>query len=302
LCRHDLSVRHRTPSRQELIRSASQSLQTRMKVEPKPWRYYESDMRTTFSELIQNTDPQVEQIPDGWKQGRTAYGGLTAALMLVRAQAMLDTPLPLRSALVNFTGPVSEPPIIETAILRQGRNVTTLGARGDIDGKAVCTATFSFGAARDSHLNVDCAAPDAPDPDDCPAFLDVDSPFIPTFTRNFETRLIEGNRPMSGGTSKRLRCWARHGDEASREGEAALLCLADILPPAALTIMKQIGPVSSMTWICNILRDPGTDEGWYQVEADLTAAVDGYSSQVMRIWNRRGDLIVEGMQSIAIFA
>lgn len=259
-------------------------------------------MRTTFSDLIQNTDPQVERLPDSWKQGRTAYGGLTAALMLVRAQARIDDLPPLRSALINFTGPVSEPPRIETTLLRQGRNVTTMGSSGAVDGKTVCTGTFSFGAARDSHLHIDLPAPDTPDPEACELFLGGDSPFIPAFTRNFETRLIAGSRPMSGGTSKRLRCWARHADEASRTGEAALLCLADILPPAALTVMQQIGPVSSMSWICNILRDPETDDGWYQVEAELTAALDGYSSQVMRIWNRRGDLIVEGMQSIAIFA
>lgn len=259
-------------------------------------------MRTTFSDLIQTTDPQVEQLPDSWKQGRTAYGGLTAALMLVRAQAHRDDLPSLRSALINFTGPVTEPPMIETTALRQGRNVTTLASRADIDGKAVGTATFSFGTARESHLRVDLPSPDAPPPTACELFLDGDSPFIPAFTRNFETRLIEGSRPMSGGTSKRLRCWARHQDEASRDGEAALLCLADILPPAALTVMQQIGPVSSMTWICNVLREPETDDGWYQVEANLTAALDGYSSQVMRIWNTRGELIVEGMQSIAIFA
>jgi hypothetical protein len=34
----------------------------------------------------------------------------------------------------------------------------------------------------------------------------------------------------------------------------------------------------------------------------LTAAQDGFSSQVMRVWNTDGDLVAEGMQSAVIFA
>ena len=52
----------------------------------------------------------------------------------------------------------------------------------------------------------------------------------------------------------------------------------------------------------NLLTDtPETEDGWWQVESRLTAASGGYSSQVMRIWNTDGELVVEGMQSIAIF-
>jgi len=255
----------------------------------------------TFAELAQQAETQAPEISENWKQGRTAYGGLSAALLLAHAQSTGSDLPPLRSALVNFTGPVTGSPDLSSDILRQGRNVTTIASRADNDGQAVCTATFSFGAARDSHLHVDCPAPDAPSPDACEPFIDQESSFIPAFTRNFDTRLIEGTRPMTGGTRGYLRCWSRHKDEASREGEAALLCLADILPPSTLPIMQQFGPVSSMTWICNFLRAPETDEGWYQVEADLTAAMDGYCSQVMRVWNSRGETVVEGMQSIAVF-
>ncbi|MEL6687233.1 MAG: thioesterase family protein [Pseudomonadota bacterium] len=259
-------------------------------------------MTISFAELAEQAQMRAPDIPDSWKQGRTAYGGLSAALMLVQARAQYPDLPELRSALVNFTGPVTDAPDLSTELLRQGRNVTTLFSRAEIEGKTVCTGTFSLGAARDSHLSVDCPVPDADAPENHELFFPENSPFVPGFTRNFETRLIEGSRPMSGGTSRRLRCWSRHKDPASREGEASLLCLADILPPAALTIMTQLGPVSSMTWICNILRKPETRDGWYHVEADLTAALDGYSSQVMRIWNTDGELIVEGMQSITIFA
>lgn len=67
-------------------------------------------------------------------------------------------------------------------------------------------------------------------------------------------------------------------------------------------MFKQMGPVSSMTWIFNVLKDaPETKDGWWHVETNLTAAQGGYASQVMRIWNTEGELVVEGVQSVAIF-
>ncbi len=258
-------------------------------------------MSQTFAALAQHAATGRTDVPDSWKQGRTAYGGLTAGLLLARARGAEEALPPLRSALVNFTGPVTDALDLSSEVLRRGRNVTTVATRADQDERAVGTATFSFGAGRDSHVSVDLPAPDADAPQSHPPFHEPDSDFIPAFIRNFEVTLIEGGRPLSGAERGYIRCWARHRDPASHGTEAGLLCLADILPPAAFPVMTQLGPVSSMTWICNILRDPATDDGWYQVEADLTAALDGYSSQVMRMWNSRGELVVEGMQSITLF-
>lgn len=258
-------------------------------------------MSQTFQTLADQAAAHTPDIPESWKQGRTAYGGLSAALLLARARGDHPELPPLRSALVNFTGPVTSAPEITTEVLRQGRNVTTVYTRADVEGRAACTATFSFGTARESHLSVDRPAPASPAPDDCEAYTETTSPFIPPFLRNFETRLIEGTRPMEGGTRGYLRLWARHADPASRDGEISLLCLADILPPSTFPIMKKLGPVSSMTWICNFLRAPKTRDGWYMIEAELTAVLDGYCSQVMRIWNTDGEIVVDGMQSIAVF-
>ena len=258
-------------------------------------------MTQTFRILADQAASHSPELPDNWKQGRTAYGGLSAGLLLARARG--DHPdLPaLRSALVNFTGPVTESPDISTELLRQGRNVTTVYARANVDGRAACTGTFSFGATRESHVSVDYPAPASPPPEACEDFKEKDARFIPPFLQHFDTRLIEGTRPMRGGTRGYMRIWARHADPGSRDGDVSLLCLADILPPSTFPIMTKLGPVSSMTWICNFLREPVTTDGWYMLEAELTAARDGYCSQVMRIWNINGDLIADGMQSIAIF-
>ena len=259
--------------------------------------------RIPFTQLAEDARSGRVDVPDHWKQGRTAYGGLTAAVMLEAARAQVQDMPPLRAALVNFTGPVTGAPELSAEVLRQGRNVTTVSARAVEDGKTVGTATFSFGASRDSSVGLDRPAPDAPAPQDCPPFMPPQfERFAPAFFGNFECALIEGERPVSGAERGYLRAWARHRAPEARSGESALLCLADILPPAAMPMLTKPGPVSSMSWICNMLRDPDTRDGWYMVEAELSAARDGYSSQVMRIWNTDGQLVVEGMQSIVIFA
>ena len=241
-------------------------------------------------------------IPANWKQGRTTYGGLTSALMLAAANQSFDNLPPLRSALINFVGPVTDNPILTANLERKGRNVTSVSAGAHIGDQAVGRAEFLFGAARNSKINLDFPAPKAMSPDAAEAFTpEAAHGMVPQFFHNFDTRLIAGARPMMGNEGY-IRTWSRHKDAASRDGVEALLCLGDVLPPAAMPLMRSFAPVSSMSWMFNLLSDnPQTDDGWWHVEARLTAANGGYSSQVMRIWNTDGELVVEGMQSIAIF-
>ena len=241
-------------------------------------------------------------IPPHWKQGRTAYGGLTAALMLAGAQKQIEGLPPLRSALINFVGPVTDSPLFTAELQRKGRNVTSVSAAAHIGDQAVGRAEFLFGTTRSSDINIDFPAPDAIAPEAAEAFTpEAARAMVPQFFHNFDTRLIAGARPMMGEEGY-IRTWSRHKDPAARSGVAALLCLADVLPPAAMPLLRKFAPVSSMSWIFNLLQDdPQTEEGWWHVESNLTAARGGYSSQVMRIWNTDGELVVEGMQSIAIF-
>ncbi len=245
----------------------------------------------------------ISNIPPYWRQGRTAYGGLTAGLSLAAIEKDFPDLPSLRSIQITFVGPVAENATFKTRKLRQGRNVTTIEVQtlsgDDVSAIAICM----FGKARKSDLSETITAPAAPAPDDCEPFIPPEiAPTVPVFFQRFETKLIEGHRPLSGADKAYIRCWSRHVDENSRSGMAAFITLGDVLPPAALPTFKRMGPISSMNWQMNILVDDiDSDGGWYQVETQQSAAKDGYSSQPMRFWNRKGDLIAEGMQSVAIF-
>jgi acyl-CoA thioesterase len=242
-------------------------------------------------------------VTDNWKQGRTLYGGLTAGLCyeaVVRDHPNLP---PLRSLQIGFIGPVTENPLIATRLLRQGRNVTAIQADMYNGEQLVATATFLFGQSRESMLTVEYPAPDASSPaDTAPFFPEAAAAFLPPFTQNFDIRLIEGSRPMMGAKRGYMRTWARHKDAASREGLSSFITIGDVMPPAALPMFTQMGPVSSMNWQVNILKDVcETKDGWWHIELALTAAQGGYSSQIMRYWTPSGELFAEATQSVTIF-
>lgn len=244
-------------------------------------------------------------IPEGWKQGRTAYGGLTSGLALIAAQKAFPDLPPLRSANINFIGPVSGDPVFSATLLRRGRNVTTVHVAAEVEGQSVADIVFTFGISRESVLSTTrrTTSP-APAPDDCKRFTPkIAEPVVPKFFLRFETKLIDGARPMAGAAEGYVRAWSRHVDVNSREGIASLLTLSDVLPPAALPMLKKIAPVSSVNFMLNFVTDtPTTTDGWWQVESRMSTAAQGYSSQIMRIFNYDGQMVAEGMQAVAVFA
>lgn len=241
-------------------------------------------------------------VPGNWTQGRTAYGGFTAALLLATAKSASDELPPLRSALINFTAPVSEPPLIASEILRQGRNVTTIATTARNGGKVAATGTFSFGRAQDSHVAATFPAPAAPAPEDTPEYVPPGVRLPVAFFDNFEIKLIDGTLPFAGVDRGYVRMWARHRDPAMRHRIEGLIAIADLPPPAVFTMLTRPGPNSSVNWIVNLLdHAPATRDGWWMIESAMTAGHDGYSSQVMRVWNTEGALLIDGMQSVLIF-
>jgi len=81
---------------------------------------------TNYTELLASLQRLGDQsidahIPESWMQGRTTYGGLTAALSLQGALGLVDD-IPIRSAQVAFVGPVGGDITIKPTLLRRGKN------------------------------------------------------------------------------------------------------------------------------------------------------------------------------------
>ena len=260
---------------------------------------------TPFTEVLANLKPSdggfSATLPADWLQGRTAYGGLMAALGLQAVlQALPELP-PVRSAQVAFIGPSGSHVDIEVSVLRKGRSMTFVQCDLRSEKGLATRCVFCFGAARPSRLGaIDLPPPQLRPPDELPEFLGFEG--APAFTRHYETRLVAGGRPGSGSRSASPLVWVRHREQKARGSMVALLALADMLPPAMLSTLDHLVPASSVNWHVDFLvADVPVDDGWRLLLSEAESAGEGYSSQRMVAWDRRGNPLLVSRQAVAIF-
>lgn len=261
----------------------------------------------SFSALLAGLRPHegglAIDLPADWLQGRTAYGGLSASLAY-RAAVEAIAPLPpLRSAQFAFVGPAMGTLSVAPTILRQGKSTTFVGV--DLVGEAglAVRGLLCFGADRQSVLDYgDLPAPTVAGPDSCPEFFNT--PNRPGFTRHFDGRLAAGARPLTADAKPAMAVWLRHRGDVGTDAMAALIALADALPPAAMVLFPaEWRPISTMTWAIDMLTDaPRSASGWWLVRATAQTAAAGYSAQEMTIWDDTGRPVAAMRQTIAIFA
>lgn len=255
----------------------------------------------------------VYQLDESWMQGRAIFGGLSAALCLDGANKLIPDMPQLRSASFNFIGIASDEVWIEASVLRQGKSVTYVSSRLFGRQGVVCDAVLCFGAPRESTLNKNYGSALYGDksavtqPEQVGSFSaqlpeDAKKPESPLFTRHFDTRVLRCDPLFSGAADASHELWIRHVDNKA-VGLVALVALADMPMPAVLPALIKPGPVSSMTWMLNILTDQLSDENdWFLFGSFAEAAKDGYSSQNMTVHNRSGELVITGRQSVAVFS
>ncbi|WP_425229518.1 thioesterase family protein [Sphingomonas sp.] len=236
-------------------------------------------------------------IPETWLQGRTAYGGFSAALALHAAQhSDADLP-PLRSAQIAFIGPLAGRVTVRAQRLRRGRNAAFVQADVESEAGLGLRATFVFMGPVESKVELrQGTVPAFEKPTGATALFTGKAPF---FTQNFD---FLDRRDDTVGPAEWLR-WVRLKDRTGLDPMIELITVADCLPPAALKLVGGPAPVSSMTWLLNILGpQPQTQDGWWLLRANADFASAGSSSQLMGIWNSEGESMAEQMQSVAIFA
>jgi acyl-CoA thioesterase len=261
---------------------------------------------TSFCDLMtaltRDGDVFKTVVTDDWLQGRTAYGGLSAALCVEAAQrALADLP-PLRSAQFTLIGPSAGPLAIVVSTLRRGKSAVFVNV--DLTGEAglAARAVLSFGAARKSALQYsDLPAPSVAPVAESPSFFPAGKPFI-SFQQHFESRFAGGARPFTPGATPEYRIWFRHTDPKAWNGIVPLIALADAPPPPAMVMFAQPGPISTMTWSLDVLSDaPATKDGWWLIGSKTETSHQGYSTQSMMVWNSDLKPVIAHRQNVAIF-
>ncbi|OYY90074.1 MAG: hypothetical protein B7Y45_09320 [Sphingomonas sp. 28-66-16] len=235
-------------------------------------------------------------IPAGWLQGRTAFGGLSSAIALHAAQHCEPDLPPLRTAQVSFIGPLAGDITVTATKLRRGRTAAFIQADITSDAGLGYRATFVFMSGQPSTIDLDNRPlmDRQPPVQDAKVFTGPEGFFI----NNFNFLDIKDGI----GEGELLR-WARLRATEGLDPMVHLMAIADALPPAVARLFTTgYPPVSSVTWLVNMLTPtPSTTDDWWLLSAKSDYARNGCSSQTMRVWNASGELVAEGMQSVAIF-
>lgn len=259
------------------------------------------DVNASLADVIRGFDPASEFIcPPNWYQGRTAFGGLSAALCLQAAvQASADLPA-LKAAQVAFIGPAAGPLRFKPQLLRAGKSTVLVQVDALAGGSLVIRCLFVFAAKRSSSISHDLIVrPDVMGPEHYYQLFSNDEN-TPAFLQNFDMRFTGGVHPVSGAAHPEFVAWMRHRDAAGVDPTVALVTMADGLPPAAMASFTRMAPVSSVTWSFDVLQ-PAPAGMWFLLRSSSRQALDGYSYQAMEIWDEAGGCVLAGSQSVALF-
>ncbi|MEZ5971386.1 MAG: thioesterase family protein [Hyphomonadaceae bacterium] len=263
-----------------------------------------SSLRAVLDTLVPDGNVFAVEAPVEWSQGRTLYGGITAALAYEAVRRSHDALPPLRSAQFTFVGPASGRLRFTTVLLRRGRSSTLIAADCLSEEGIAAKAVFAFGAARESKVEHNLLPmPNVQAPDACASFRKEGAAARPGFWNNFETRLGAGGRLIDETADKpEFAVWTRFLDSGGADPTTALLALADCLPPAAMVVFPAPARISTITWTVDVAHVPQSLDGWHLLWSESEQAGEGYSLQNMAMWSERGELIATGRQTIAIFA
>lgn len=242
-------------------------------------------------------------VPDGWQQGRGAFGGLIVA-MLVRA---IEGFVPhagrrIRSITVELCGPTQPGTArIRLEMLRDGTGVSTVAARLVQNDEVQAHAVAVVGKDRVGDFDFrDVQPPQKQVCQDAPV-IPVQPPVGPHFARFIEFRST-GRPPFTGGTQRGVDGWIRPRAAASRADAAWVGLCMDAFWPVAFSIATAPRPMATIAFTMQWIADPTTLDPTVplQYRARTVDTTNGYCVEFRELWSEAGELVALNQQTIAV--
>jgi acyl-CoA thioesterase len=244
------------------------------------------------------------QFPANWCQGRTAFGGLSAALLYQAMRTQIGNERRLLSLSTNFVGPLlaDTPFSLTVEILRQGKSSSQVLAKAVQNGQVCVIVQACFASQRNSAIKVPVAKSLSLHPVDERHTLPFVAGQMPEFFQHVDLCPQQGAMPFSSAESSHLGGWMRFKHTPTAITEAHVIALTDAWPPTLLQMFKQPAPASSMSWYLEFVQAPQLTPGeWLGFEAITHHAKDGYGLEDGCIWSQSGELIALTRQTVALF-
>lgn len=294
----------------------------------------------TFLDLVSTTPgPQGQAggaarafvVPEGWRQGRGAWGGLLAGPLLHAAARLGGEGQRIRHASIQMLAAAAPgPALVTTEVIRAGGATTAvdlrlLGAEADADGApqpghgTLAHATVVLGRARAAEAGADGETWRTLEPpealaagSDATAVVPLGPPLAPEFLSQLEVRPVAGF-PLTGEPDGQTLAWVRPRRPVGAGLDAAsadvvLGALADAMWPATLVRLATMHPLATVGYALDL---PGQvapealvdDEGLLVPllhRGRLVAAREGYVTETRELWHPCGVLLSVNTQTVAV--
>ena len=242
-------------------------------------------------------------VPDGWQQGRGAFGGLVLAA-LARAVEMAEPEK--ERALRSFNGEIAGPvlpgeALIEVTELRRGSGLSAYNATMSQQGQGLVRGSAVLARPR----NTDPPRLHIPAPSPRP-WSEVDviplekAPFVPTFSRHLEFRVM-GPLPFTGASEPVAEGWIRVKRTPAALGAPEIVALADAWWPAGLASISMPRPMATVAFGLQHFPPPAPLDPAVPLyyRGRVVAEQDGYLVEMRELWSPEGRLVALNQQTIA---
>ena len=246
---------------------------------------------------------QEVQIPDSWAQGRTTFGGLTAAILCEATAKDTDPARPLRNFEIVFTRPLEaqKPFEIEVETLANGKTVTIKTARIIQEGKMRASARADYVLPLQSSVTIDTFK--LPQLQAKATSIHMKGGHLPIFMQHFDNHLATKALPFSGQAVPETGGWMKFKNAPEKMTNALLICLIDSWPPTASSYYQGFKPLSTLSW--NIHFAAPIDEVSAAQHLGYLSKVNfgehGLSSSQAEIWGSDGQLLAKSLQTNIIY-
>jgi hypothetical protein len=241
-------------------------------------------------------------VPDGWQQGRGAFGGLVLGTLLRAMQHEEADPMRIvRTLAGDIAGPV--PPgfvNIDVRCLRRGSSQTNLVAELTQGGSVLATASAVLSLPRPSSQLFIKLVPPPPEDWQTAPVLPIAPPFAPEFAHHYEYR-SHGPLPFAGHPAPETAGWIREKTVPSRMDAPAMIGRLDAWYPTLFSIAPMPRPCATIQFTAELLVDPASIDPSLPLRyrAEMISLRDGFFLESRELWHE-GSLVALNQQTFVI--
>ncbi len=245
-------------------------------------------------------------IDDQWAQGRSVFGGLSAALILTHIEAQTGlTDKDLRTLNVHFCGAIiaNEDCQLKFEVLSNGKSISQVQGQLLQGGKVKTQIMACFGIQRTSSISIPWRQLDEVKSPTEASKMPFIQGMMPNYMSHMDIRFTSKGLPFTNSENSTVSGWMRFNEANDIFSDAAILALVDVWPPAILPMLKKPAPASSVTWNIEFIqpRSELNPQDYLYYECDVVLAELGYAHTDGKVYHPNGQLLALTRQLVAVY-